>query len=399
MRNLYSGLIFRNFRKIKLYFGLCFLFCVIFVLSGYFGETQYSEGSLLSNSNALEPGTLKDFQNRRHNRNLQFLYSQELLTGNKKIDLKVKTNKGISISPRIFTYKNYFLNEDESFNENKLNIGRNKATDYTNLNSDEKKNKYLTKRLPHAIIIGVKKGGTRALLEFLRAHPNVRATGPEPHFFDKNYEKGLEWYRNLMPESDSSQLTIEKTPGYFITKDVPNRIYNMSSAVKLIIVVRDPVTRAISDFAQIASKSPKVHSSFEAMMFKDNITTVDTSRTLIKIGMYSKHLERWLDYFPLEQFHIVNGENLVTDPGTELIKIQEFLGLPIKITDKNFHFNQTRGFPCIRKKLNKRPHCLDETKGRKHPYINPESIQSLQAFFKPYNRKFSKMVGQDFGWS
>ena len=53
----------------------------------------------------------------------------------------------------------------------------------------------VTKRLPQAIIIGVKKGGTRALLEFLRAHPNVKATGPEPHFFDKYYDRGMEWYR------------------------------------------------------------------------------------------------------------------------------------------------------------------------------------------------------------
>lgn len=50
-------------------------------------------------------------------------------------------------------------------------------------------------RLPQAIIIGVKKGGTRALLEFLRTHPDVRAPGPEVHFFDKNYQKGLDWYR------------------------------------------------------------------------------------------------------------------------------------------------------------------------------------------------------------
>lgn len=50
-------------------------------------------------------------------------------------------------------------------------------------------------RLPQAIIIGVKKGGTRALLEFLRTHPDVRAPGPEVHFFDKNYPKGLDWYR------------------------------------------------------------------------------------------------------------------------------------------------------------------------------------------------------------
>lgn len=52
-----------------------------------------------------------------------------------------------------------------------------------------------TKKLPQAIIIGVKKGGTRALLEFLRVHPDIRAVGAEPHFFDRNYDNGLEWYR------------------------------------------------------------------------------------------------------------------------------------------------------------------------------------------------------------
>ncbi|KAK0049163.1 heparan sulfate glucosamine 3-O-sulfotransferase 6, partial [Biomphalaria pfeifferi] len=50
------------------------------------------------------------------------------------------------------------------------------------------------RRLPKAIIIGVKKAGTRALLEFLRIHPNVECSGPEPHYFDKNYNMGLEWY-------------------------------------------------------------------------------------------------------------------------------------------------------------------------------------------------------------
>ncbi|KAL1486301.1 hypothetical protein MTO96_031448 [Rhipicephalus appendiculatus] len=51
------------------------------------------------------------------------------------------------------------------------------------------------RRLPQAIIIGVKKGGTRAVLEYLRLHPQVRAAGPEPHFFDKNYHRGFGWYR------------------------------------------------------------------------------------------------------------------------------------------------------------------------------------------------------------
>lgn len=62
-------------------------------------------------------------------------------------------------------------------------------------NSISVSNTFGTKKFPQAIIIGVKKGGTRALLEFLRIHPDVRAVGAEPHFFDRFYDKGLDWYR------------------------------------------------------------------------------------------------------------------------------------------------------------------------------------------------------------
>lgn len=89
---------------------------------------------------------------------------------------------------------------------NKLNNHESQDTlfldDEDIINNHKKKSKGVrvdsrnkTKRLPHALIIGVKKAGTRALLEYLRLHPDVRAPGPEPHFFDKNYKKGLNWYR------------------------------------------------------------------------------------------------------------------------------------------------------------------------------------------------------------
>ncbi|XP_006791309.1 heparan sulfate glucosamine 3-O-sulfotransferase 3A1-like [Neolamprologus brichardi] len=107
-----------------------------------------------------------------------------------------------------------------------------------------------SKKLPQALIIGVKKGGTRALLEFLRVHPDIRAVGAEPHFFDRNYHNGLEWYRELMPKTLEGQITMEKTPSYFVTREAPARISAMSRNTKLIVVVRDPVTRAISDYTQ-----------------------------------------------------------------------------------------------------------------------------------------------------
>lgn len=134
-----------------------------------------------------------------------------------------------------------------------------------------------SKKFPQAIIIGVKKGGTRALLEFLRVHPDVRAVGAEPHFFDRFYDKGLGWYRSLMPRTLEGQITMEKTPSYFITKEAPRRVHSMSRHTKLIAVVRDPVTRAVSDYTQTLSKSPGLP-SFQDLAFR-NATTglVDTS--------------------------------------------------------------------------------------------------------------------------
>ena len=81
-------------------------------------------------------------------------------------------------------------------------------------------------RKPDFIIIGSKKGGTRALIEFLKLHPSIKAAGPEIHFFDNkaNYDKGLDWYISRMPSVQNGRLITEKTPGYFHTPKVPRRI-------------------------------------------------------------------------------------------------------------------------------------------------------------------------------
>ncbi|XP_038619253.1 heparan sulfate glucosamine 3-O-sulfotransferase 2 [Tachyglossus aculeatus] len=256
-----------------------------------------------------------------------------------------------------------------------------------------------TKRLPQAIIVGVKKGGTRAVLEFIRVHPDVRAVGTEPHFFDRNYDRGLDWYRSLMPRTLESQITMEKTPSYFVTKEAPRRIFNMSRDTKLIVVVRNPVTRAISDYTQTLSKKPDIP-TFEGLSFRNqSLGIVDTSWNAIRIGMYVVHLEIWLQYFPLSQIHFVSGERLITDPAGEMGRIQDFLGIKRIITDKHFYFNKTKGFPCLKKtESNSLPRCLGKSKGRTHVQIDPEVIEQLRDFYRPYNIKFYETVGQDFRW-
>lgn len=285
-----------------------------------------------------------------------------------------------------------------------VRLARSKMFLTANSNSNKanvyyRRNVTATRKLPQALIIGVKKGGTRALLEFLRLHPDVRAVGPETHFFDRHYDRGLDWYRRQMPPTLEGQLTMEKTPSYFITREVPSRIHNMSRDTKLLVVVRDPVTRAISDYAQTASKRRDMRSFDELAFLNATTGLVDTTWGAIKIGVYAKHLDRWLQYFALDRLHFVSGENLIKDPAGEMARVQDFLGLRRVITENHFYFNETKGFPCLKKSEgNGGPRCLGKTKGRVHPAIDGATIQRLRDFYRPFNVKFYQMTNIDFGW-
>lgn len=260
--------------------------------------------------------------------------------------------------------------------------------------------KHTQRRLPNCLIIGARKAGTRALLTFLNLHPEILAAKQEVHFFDlqENYERGTEWYRKSMPYSFPEQITLEKTPAYFVTEEVPERVYRMNSTIKLLLILRDPVERAISDYTQIKvnkMEKNKQYADFEDFAINEN-GDVDKTYPAIKRSIYARHMAKWLRFFPLEQFHLVNGEGLVEDPLAYISAIEDFLGLEHRITAENFYFNETRGFYCIRNDTMEK--CLNLSKGRAHPDIKPEVIRKLRAFFRPFNEKFYGMVHRNFGW-
>lgn len=130
-----------------------------------------------------------------------------------------------------------------------------------------------------------------------------------------------------------------------------------------------------------------------------NLGRIDSSWSPLWIGLYARHMERWLAWFPRTQIHLVSGERLISDPAGELGKVQDFLGLQRIVTDKHFYFNKTKGFPCLKKpEGSSKPHCLGKTKGRTHISIDPDVIQKLREFYKPHNQRFYQMVGQNFEW-
>lgn len=205
--------------------------------------------------------------------------------------------------------------------------------------------------------------------------------------------------RNVMPRTVDGQITMEKTPSYFVTSEAPRRIHSMAKDTKLIVVVRDPVTRAISDYTQTLSKKPDIP-TFEVLSFRNRTQgLVDASWGAIRIGLYALHLQSWLRYFRLAQIHLVSGERLIVDPAGEMAKVQDFLGLARVVTEKHFVFNKTKGFPCLKKPEDSgAPRCLGKSKGRTHPAIDPDVILRLRKFYKPFNVMFYQMTGQDFQW-
>ncbi|KAK6054479.1 sulfotransferase domain protein [Cooperia oncophora] len=170
--------------------------------------------------------------------------------------------------------------------------------------------------------------------------------------------------------------------------------------MKIIVVVRDPVMRAISDYTQASSKRKMLGAmpTFEDMAVGNCAPWLKTNCSLkvggvnvgwgaIRIGIYHKHMKRWLDNFPMEQIHIVDGERLVTQPALEVSQTERFLGLEPVVTAEHFGVDPVKKFPCVR-----RPdgnlHCLGKTKGRKHPRVRREVLQRLRRFYQPENQKF-----------
>ncbi|KAK6299138.1 hypothetical protein J4Q44_G00306480 [Coregonus suidteri] len=255
-------------------------------------------------------------------------------------------------------------------------------------------------QLPHIIIIGVRKGGTRALIEMLSLHSAVAAAENEVHFFDweSHFQKGIPWYLSQMPFALPYQLTVEKTPAYFTSSKVPERIHHMNPDIKLLLILRDPSERVLSDYTQVFYNRLQKHKRYqpiESLLVKDG--EINLGYKALNRSLYHLHLQNWLRYFPLESIHVVDGDKLIRDPFPEMKRVERFLNLEPQINASNFYFNKTKGFYCLRD--HGRERCLHDSKGRAHPHVAPAILHKLYRFFQEPNRKFFELVGRTFNWN
>lgn len=256
-----------------------------------------------------------------------------------------------------------------------------------------------TRHLPNIIIIGVRKSGTRALIEMLNLHNDVIAAQNEVHFFDwdSHYRRGTDWYVSQMPFARPGQLTVEKTPAYFTSARVPERMRRMTPDARLLLIVREPIARLLSDYTQVFHnrlEKRKRQQTLETLLMRDGELNLDYKA--LNRSLYHVHMRRWLGVFPRSRVFLVDGDALVRNPLAEMKKVEEFLLLEPQINASNFYFNQTKGFFCLRDR--RRERCLHGSKGRKHPRVAPQILRKLYDFFHEPNQKFFEMVGRTFDW-
>jgi len=257
--------------------------------------------------------------------------------------------------------------------------------------------------LPDFYIIGSAKCGTSSLYEYLSYHPAVQpAVTKEVHFFDHYFERGLNWYKVCFPLKldkffvknfgKKKFITGEASPRYIDHPHTPKRIKEITPDAKFIILLRNPIERAYSHYIMnvrqgieplsfeeaIDQQTKRTKDEFKKMEKAENYYSKPYFRfSYLERGIYISKLERWLKYFPKEQFCIIKSEDMFKDPNTIFNQILKFLELsPLKLNI----YKQYRKGDYSKIKM------TDDTK--KHLY----------EFYKPYNQRLYKLLEKDLEW-
>ncbi|MEH2340392.1 MAG: sulfotransferase domain-containing protein [Nostoc sp.] len=240
------------------------------------------------------------------------------------------------------------------------------------------------------LIIGMGKAGTFSLYYYLCQHPQIiPATDKELHFFNKNFDLGVDWYLAHFPPLpvEGGFLTGEATPWYLGSYEVEKKVFQLFPKIKLIAILRNPVDRAISHY-YMNLKLMKEHRTLEVAMTSEletlkeiiDLTQVSekywqTEKGYLWFGLYFYFLEKWMAIFPREQFLILRSEDLYNQTNKTMKQVYDFL----EITDYSLSAHP---------KVNSGSYSKTNNKLR----------QKIDDFFQPHNQKLEDYLGMKFNW-
>lgn len=179
-------------------------------------------------------------------------------------------------------------------------------------------------RLPEFIIGGAQKAGSTWLAEMLGHHPQLFVPPRELHFFDRDdhFAKGEQWYRQFFADATEAQVCGEKTPDYLLVEKADGtrlpaaaRIRELLPGVKLLFVLRDPVTRAISALRHhLWFRRFPVTAKPVEILFGRHAAKAE-QWAVLSGGLYSRQLRHYFELFPREQIRVwIFEEDVKTRP-------------------------------------------------------------------------------------
>lgn len=190
------------------------------------------------------------------------------------------------------------------------------------------------------LVAGVQKGGTTALFDYLRDHPDLcLPAAKELHFFDD--EARVDWAAPdygpyhaafLAERPADGALWGEATPIYTYWPNALERIRAYNPAMKLIVVFRDPVERAWShwkmEHARGAETEPFAHCIRAGrcrVAGAADGSGAHRVHSYVERGFYGAQMTRLFSLFPREQVLLLRSEGLRGDPARILSNACDFL--------------------------------------------------------------------------
>ena len=199
--------------------------------------------------------------------------------------------------------------------------------------------------VPDFFVVGAMKSGTSSLFHYLCQHPLVAAPlRKEVHYFSHGRHLGKTdgWYRAHFPlrvRMAPGAITGEATPDYMYDPEVPARLAAMAPRARLIVILRDPVERAISHYHHEVRMGREYLPIEEAMAVEEErlasarAAGPEGRETWMHAcykarGRYAEQIERLRATFPPERILILGNNLLFRDPEQVMAQTLGFLGLP-----------------------------------------------------------------------
>jgi hypothetical protein len=164
-------------------------------------------------------------------------------------------------------------------------------------------------------LIGGNKCGTTWLHEVLAEHHQLNLSkNKEPHFFTKNLYKGADWYAANWKKDKKGELKGESSTSYLYAPHALNKIRANYPTAKIIILLREPFSRALSHLKHVA----RVGDESMAKLIEKHPSIIGNS-------LYSQHLEVVFEIFERKNVLLLFFEDIEQEPEALLKKIFSFL--------------------------------------------------------------------------